>query len=289
MDSAVRNINKTQVKESPALYIFNLSTGQLIRHYSIPSSKLEQNTFFVNLVIDSSENACDNTFAYIADFNTFHLLIYDFKKNESNLISHHYFNPDPLVFIPDDFMFNIEHRDLNGLYGLALVKHLHEEPDRLYFHPLASRNEFSILTDKIKSNKLEYKDVNVLKNKGENTEAGVSVYDEDSEAIFFAEINTRKIGCLNLDFMKGSPSINNVYERLDAHIPEGFIVDLNVFNSELWILVRHNSKISIYKEDITELVKGTSCEVAKAASDSNSPIVLLVTLANVVALLFMRK
>lgn len=277
LDSAVRSINGTQNKENPSIFIFNLSTGKLIRHYHIPHWSDE--TFFVNFVTDSekSENGCDDTFAYFADFNSNSLLTYDFKANDSEVKRHHFFSPDPLIFIPDDYIYNIDQRDVNGIYGLALVKNFHNESNRLYFHPLASRNEFSVPTNKLKlKHHLDYKDIKVYKNKGDNTEAGISVYDERSESIFFAEVHTKKIGCWNLDFANANIPVRKVYNRLDAHIKEGYVIDLNIVESELWILVRHKSKISIYKENITDLVKGTSCEVAKSASYFNSPFNLLV-------------
>lgn len=275
LDAAVNNISGVQGKGPPALHLFNLATDHLIRSYVFPTSQWTYQSFFANLIVEShkSETGCDETFAYIADFNRFHLVTYDFEKNSSYVKSHHFFNPDPLIFTPNEFIYNAQHQDLNGIYGLALARDEHNDTSRLYFHPLASLNEFSIPTELLKTDKgLSYNSIHVFENKGQNAESSVSVFDEEKRILLYAEVNTRKIGCWNLDFLKGNLSIDRFYSSLDLKIKDGFIVDISILGPELWLLVYHDSNIRVYKEIIADLVRGTSCDVGSATRSSSSPL-----------------
>lgn len=252
LDAAVQNISGNQLKANPGIYVFNAKTGQLIRSFNIPPTQWSKNSFFVNFVIDSDVH-CEETYGYFADFNRFHLLVYDFRRNRSELKSHPFFSPDPLIHTSNDVLLNPMHQDNNGIYGLALAHYdTPNERDKLYFHPLAGTYEFSVETDLIKSSgDLKYHDVEVWKNKGAFTQSGTSAFDPQTKTLFFAELHTRKIGIVQLKNLNDTKM--NMYHKYDFNLRSGVIVDLKVHMSELWVLVDDNSEIIMHKLSIPVL------------------------------------
>lgn len=94
MEDMLGTINRTQAAP-PALLIYDLSTDQLLRKYVIPTEQTVSTSHFGNVVVEDS--SCDETFAYLADIANPGLVVYSWASNDSWLVTHHYFNADPLV------------------------------------------------------------------------------------------------------------------------------------------------------------------------------------------------
>lgn len=66
-----------------------------MRIYPLKNSDQTSDSFFVDLVIDTDPNNCDNTYAYISDLGGYALVVYSWAKNDSWRITHNFFYFDP--------------------------------------------------------------------------------------------------------------------------------------------------------------------------------------------------
>lgn len=180
-------LNNSQVIAPASLLIYDLHNDNLLRHYKFPESQQRTDSFFANIAVEDAD--CEDTFAYAADMQHPGLVVYSWKSQESWLIKHHYFNPDPLSgnftvagtnFIQSD----------GGLFGLALSK---QQPDgfaMLYFHPLSSTYEFSVSTRILRNQTLahakeSFNEFKPLGSRGTNGQSGAAFLDQLTGVLFY--------------------------------------------------------------------------------------------------------
>lgn len=86
--------------------------------YRFPDSILDTMTLLITIVVDTRDNDCQSSFAYIADVNEFHLYVYDFANDKSWRITNNLFYPYP--FYGDFHINGVDFDLMDGIFGLAL-------------------------------------------------------------------------------------------------------------------------------------------------------------------------
>lgn len=125
----------------PQLLLFDLNTDQLIHRFRFDSSlHIPTASLFVTPIVDVRDppprGSCRHTMVYAADVNYHGLVVYDFMQNKGWRIENMHMYPDPRhgnhTIAGDSFVL------MDGIIGLATDK------KNLYFHPMASIEEFAV-------------------------------------------------------------------------------------------------------------------------------------------------
>uniref|UniRef100_T1GCN6 Protein yellow n=1 Tax=Megaselia scalaris TaxID=36166 RepID=T1GCN6_MEGSC len=145
-------------------------------------------------VVDSSENNCENTFAYLADAGSYGIVVYSFKENKSWRIEHNFFHMDPFVgaFRVSDVLFTWR----DGIFGMALG-HLQDDFQTrdIYFHTLIGSKEFSvsnrILQNESYSSSTDpvYEEFKIIGDRGPNGHSTTEVFDPNTNVIYFTQVS----------------------------------------------------------------------------------------------------
>lgn len=262
----------------PAIVIFDLETDQLLRRFTIPSDQIKEDTFFANVVIDTDEKSCENTYAYIPDLGAYGLVVYSFRDNKSWRVKHNYFHFDPLNGNFDIDKVNFQWTD--GVFGLAVGKKLKDGSKNIYFHALASNKEFYVSNRVLQDEKYvttpaAYFDFRLLGDRGEMSQSSAEVYDPETDVIFYTQLNRDSIGCWNTKYHDSGRYNNDTLGLVDSDsvalvFPNDLKVDVNGY---LWVL-SDRMPTFIYKEmnkneinyrilvgRTIDIIKGTPCYI----------------------------
>ncbi|KAL0104712.1 hypothetical protein PUN28_016383 [Cardiocondyla obscurior] len=128
----------------PAIFIFDLRTDTLVRKYTLPDEQIKQDSLYINIAVDIRKNDCGSAVAYLADVWRYGIVVYDFFKDSSFRIEHHFFYPDPLASRYE--LHGIKFQWTDGIFGMALSPVDVYNDRTLFFHPMSSFREFAVST-----------------------------------------------------------------------------------------------------------------------------------------------
>jgi len=213
---------------------------------------------------------------YLPDIEQNAIVIYDYRKNDSWRIKHNYFHFEPTLTL-----FNIAgvrfHWE-DGVFGLALSKVNPDGYRTMYFHPLASSQEFMLSTRILQNRTLcddpeSFYDVELLGSKGPDSQASSSFLDPSTGILYFTQLSKNGVACWNsvTNAKKFSPETIALIAQDDKELifPNEVKVDSN---GDLWVLSNRVPLFSFQKLDPSEinyrifktsaksLYKGTVCD-----------------------------
>lgn len=256
----------------PKILVFNLQNDKLIGRYRFPESVLDEDSLLITIVVDTRDNKCRNTFAYIADVVGFKLIVFDAQREMSWRIASNLFYPYPLQgeFNINGVSFNL----MDGIFGLALGPYFGGDR-RLYFHSLASVRESWVSTCIIRNQSLFENDANSSPrsfhvSEGErSSQSGAQAMSADG-ILFFGLMSDNSIGCWN-------SRLPYISENLDiaAHddVTLQFASGVKVYGDNIFVLTSRlqNYIVGDVKENeinyrinaakVSDLVRGTKCQV----------------------------
>ncbi|EFA10662.1 yellow-c precursor [Tribolium castaneum] len=275
MDTGLADIFGEGKQVSPqAIVVFDLKTDKLIRRYNLKHTDFKEESFFANIVVDVNPDKCDEAFAYIPDLGAYSLVVYSWAANDSWRVKHNFFHFDPLK---GDFnVGGVNFQWTDGVFGLALGPMQDNGFRTMYFHPLASTREFSVSTQVLKNKTLatdphNYYMFKIEGNRGDQTQASASDFDEKSNVLFLTQLNRDGVACWNPKKPLNSMNLALVVQDKEALI---FTNDIKVdAERNLWILSDRMptflyrkldpSQVNyrIFKANVDELIKNTACSV----------------------------
>lgn len=270
MDSGVADIlGKPEVVTKARILIYDLNTDKLIREYKLKDTDTGENSFFANIIVDVTADACDKAFAYLPDLGAYGIVVYDFANNNSYKLTHNYFHFDPLAGNMVVGGQNFQWTD--GVFSIALTKPDENGVRDAYFHPLASTKEFKVKTDVLqnedsKGNFHEYK---LVGDRGENSQSSASFIHEETGVMFYTQLQKDSVNCWNANKKLIPENIAEVASDNETMI---FTNDLKVdADSNLWVLTDKlpifiYSKLDddevnyrIFTAPVKDAITGTSC------------------------------
>lgn len=181
----------------PAIFVFDLSTDELIFRYALPEEFILEDSLYSNIVVDIRHDDCEDTHAYLTDVWRFGLVVFSLQKQRSWRVVDHLFYPDPLAAAYSVHNQNFEWTD--GIFGIALSPMNHHIKDRLiYFHPMSSFREFYAAASVVR-NETGWKDVKdafkVLgQSRGKRGHASASAMDKNG-ILFYNLVSKDAVGC----------------------------------------------------------------------------------------------
>lgn len=261
--------------ETPKLMIFDLNTDTLIRQYTFKPDDMKPDSFFANIIADTTAETCDDAFAYIPDLGGYGLVVYSFATNTSWRVKHHYFNFDPLAGNFHVGGQNFQWTD--GVFGVALSPVKDDGFRTLYFHPLSSTREFSVSTHIVQNASIasdSYYEYKVLGSRGPNTQASGSSLDESTGVLFYTQVNKDGIGCWNSFRNTDEYSADTNYLIASDSQTLEFPNDLKVDKTgTLWVLSdklpmflykgldSNVTNYRIFNAPVVDIIKDTVCDV----------------------------
>ncbi|KAJ8984319.1 hypothetical protein NQ317_012537, partial [Molorchus minor] len=118
---------------------FDLKTDRLLYSSDIPSDLLESRSLLVTPVVDIRDGQCDNAFIYMADVQTYSIIVHDVKNREFWKATDKTMYPYPNY---GTYTIKGESFDLmDGILGMALSPHVPGRDRKLYYHAMSSATE----------------------------------------------------------------------------------------------------------------------------------------------------
>lgn len=238
MDTGLADIlgNPKQIAP-PALVVFDLKTDKLIRRFVIPEDSIKADTFFANVIVDVNKDQCENTHAYVPDLGAYAVVVYSFKDNKSWRVHHNYFHFDPLH--GDYNVAGVNFQWTDGVFGMALGPIKTDGSRSVYFHALSSTKEFEV-SNKVLQNETyatspaAYFDYKYLGDRGPNGQATAEHFDENTNVLFYSQVNKDAIACWNIKKNYTIDTQGLVDSDSDALVfPNDLKIDRN---GNLWVL-----------------------------------------------------
>ncbi|CAH2048258.1 unnamed protein product, partial [Iphiclides podalirius] len=182
------------VKYPPALLIYDLKTDRLLRTYVLPKEQVKEDSGFATIAVEDRD--CEDTYVYSGDVGKAGVVVYSWAKNSSWRISHHYFHPDPLACDFSVKGHNFSWTD--AIFGLGLSGPNADNYSTLYFHPMASYNEFSVSTEYLRNQSVadgNFDAFKLLGSRGPNAQSSVSFVDPKTGVLFYSLVNLNAVAC----------------------------------------------------------------------------------------------
>lgn len=260
---------------APRIVIIDLHTDKIIKEHTIAKENMREGSFLANIIVDTTPDTCDKSFAYIPDLGGYQMIVYDLEKDESYKVRHHYFYFDPLSGNYTIGGLNFQWTD--GVFGVALSPLQKDGYRTLYFHPLSSLLEFSVST-KILQNKTiasnSYNDFKVLGSRGARSQSSAESLEDKTGVLFYTLVNKDGVGCWN-SFKNAnaySADTNDIVASDSGTLlyPNDLKVDkegdLWVFSNKLPIYMRvgldaNEINYRIFRTPVRDAIKGTKCDV----------------------------
>ncbi|XP_014485527.1 PREDICTED: protein yellow-like isoform X1 [Dinoponera quadriceps] len=179
----------------PALIVYDLTNDRMLRKHVIPADQRTADSLFANIAVE--DYSCEDSYAYLGDLGGPGLVVYSWSLQQSWLVKHHSFHPDPQG---GDFKVSgITFQWNDGLFGMALAP-TGDGYSTLYYHPLSSGMEFSVSTrflrDPQRTSTAETShEFQTLGSRGPNGQSSVSFLDPKSGILFYALTNMNAIAC----------------------------------------------------------------------------------------------
>ncbi|XP_028032716.1 protein yellow [Bombyx mandarina] len=230
----IATLESNTTKYPPSLIIYDLKTDNLLRKYVFPQDQVKEDSGFANIAVEDTD--CDKTYAYAGDLGKPAIVVYSWEKNDSWRITHHYFNPDPLACDFSVKGHNFSWTD--AIFGLGLSAPNADNFSTLYFHPMASYNEFSVSTEYLRNQTVaddNFDAFKLLGSRGPNAQSSVSFVDRKTGVLFYSLVNLNAVACWrtsnNKYLMKNQ---GRIYMNEETMVyPTDIKVD---YEDNLWIL-----------------------------------------------------
>lgn len=256
----------------PAIVIYDLKTDKLIKRYVLKEDDVKTDSFLANVIVDTNKDKCDDAYAYIPDLGGYGLVVFSLKDSESWRFKHNYFHFDPLH--GDFTVGGINFQWTDGIFGLALGPEEESGFRTMYFHPLASLNEFSVNTSVLRNKTLSgdphiYSLFKMEGTKGEKSQTSASVFDEKTNTLFLTQLNRDGVACWNPKKQLQSENVALVAQDNQRLV---FTNDIKIDQDRyLWILSdkmpkfiydnlnRQEINYYIFKVKVDDAIRGTAC------------------------------
>ncbi|XP_063364137.1 protein yellow [Cydia amplana] len=270
------SLETNATKFSPSIIVYDLKTDNLLRKYTFPADQVKQDSGFANIAVEDFD--CEKTFAYAGDVGKAGIVVYSWEKNESWRISHHYFNQDPLACEFNIKGFNFTWDD--AIFGMGLSAPNSDNYSTLYFHPMASFNEFAVSTEFLRNKTLAEANFNSFKllgSRGPNAQSSASFVDPKTGVLFYSLVNLNAVACWrtsNKEYTmknQGRISMNDTTMIYPTDIKVDSNQNLWVLSNRLpfWMYGQMNPadvNFRVFTAPVLEAISHTACDVT-ARSD----------------------
>lgn len=280
VDTGVIEIpNNPQYLQRPSIVVYDLKTDKQILRYQFKSSDTPTNrtaTGLASITVVIKNGDCSDAYAYVPDLQTFGLIVYSLRENDSWRHQHNYFSFNPtsgsLRVAGHSFIWN------DGIFSVAVGQPGSDGCRPVYFHPMVSNQEFSVSSCELEKRQANETAFEVVGDRGRNSQSTMHEMHGPSKVMFFAEVGRDAISCWNTD-MPLRPENMEMLAQDSSRL--SYPSDLHVTDNEVWvtsntlprfIFSRFNTNdynFYVYKANVDNILSGTVCDGARR---SDSPL-----------------
>lgn len=207
------------VLKRPQLWTFDVKQGpwnsKLIRRFDFAKDVLKDGTGLTGLTVDILNGNCEDTFVYIPNHVDNRIVVYDFFKDDAWYFEHYSFAGDSAE---SDFIHSgFASKFIGGISTIALGPK--ERRSRgyyrtLYYTAASSTGEYSMSTRELRSkkNSPNVRNVKLVGYRGKDSQSMSQVFDEENNVLFFAESQTGRIRCWNINNPLRPGNIGTVFK-----------------------------------------------------------------------------
>ncbi|XP_060805644.1 protein yellow-like [Amyelois transitella] len=265
----------------PAIVVFDLKTDALINRYPLAPEVLSESSVLTSIVVDivpagkpekGKEKAEDETYAYIPDMGSNAIIVFRQSTGETWRVENHYFHFDPHAGAYKVGGVDFYWRD--GVSALALLPAKKDGQRELLLYPTSSTRQFrmstKLLRDKNSTKEQLFNAVEVIGDRGANTQSTACDYDPVNEVLFYTQLSKNGLACWNVN--KPFDAANTPLLVSDCQMLE-FPNDVKVDREgNIWILSDRQSRFLYESMDFQQvnfrilsaptatMVQGTACE-----------------------------
>uniref|UniRef100_A0A8D8VX93 Protein yellow n=1 Tax=Cacopsylla melanoneura TaxID=428564 RepID=A0A8D8VX93_9HEMI len=262
-------------EKPPSIQVYDLRQHVQIGFFQLKEkTDYTEESIFSNMMVDVTSANCEDAYVYLADSGHNHMVVYNYRSNDSHIIHHNYLHFDPLF--GDFTMGDVNFQWQTGIYGMSLSPLTRDNFRVMYFHPLASTMEFAVTTKVLQNRSLDFSrsnfDFKVMGSRGPGSQSAASSLDEETGVIFYSLLVRSGVGCWNT--FRGEEynekSLGLVAEdNTTLNYPMDVRVDRNgilwVLSNKLPAFLYSNLKpdevnIRIFKSLVRNAIKGTVCD-----------------------------
>lgn len=262
----------------PQIMAFDLNTNKRINNYEIPSTQYESRSIFVTPIVEvlNRTDQCKKSFVYLADCQTYSLVVYDLEKNKSWRVTDKTFYPFPTfgTFRIEGDQFDL----LDGVLGMDLSPNIPGRDRKLFYHALASNTENWVYTAVLRNESLFESDPASSPHlfhtyPGKRTSQSAAMAIDKNGISYFANMEDTTIMCWNTDELYGGDNLDVIEKNnIELQFPSGIkVIRNNKGKQELWAITTSFQKIMagtlsltgpnyrIMAGKIVDLVRGKHC------------------------------
>lgn len=185
-------------ESAPSLYVYNLKTDMHLRTFNF-GHLTNQNSDITNMEVDVTSSTCEDAYVYITDSETYRLLVYSWKTNDSFTLTHNFFHFDPLS--GDIDLGKVHYQSQKGIYGITLSPMGRDGFRTVYFHSIASTMGFAVNSKILRSGNYDINmnvyDFKVMGTRGTNNQAAASSFDTETGVLFYGLLLKNALSCWN--------------------------------------------------------------------------------------------
>ncbi|GJQ83891.1 putative melanin biosynthetic process [Trypoxylus dichotomus] len=261
---------------------FDLATDQLIHKYTIPDQLLEPRSILVTPIIDIREN-CTDAYVYVADCQTFSIIVYDVKNDHAWRASDKTMYPYPNY---GTYKIEGEQFDLmDGVLGMDLSPYQPGQDRKLFYHAMSSPTENWVFTSDLRDRSLFEHDPSAHPElfhtyKGERQSQSAAEAIDRNGIAYFGQMTETTINCWNTATEYGPFNIDVVERnRQTLQFASGVkVIDNPRGHQELWVLTSRFQKVAtgsispnevnfrIQAVRVEDAVAGTKCKPTRPSA-----------------------
>ncbi|XP_026320861.1 L-dopachrome tautomerase yellow-f2-like [Hyposmocoma kahamanoa] len=276
VDNGVADMaNEVKQITMPAIVVYNLNVNMLDERYELHDDVIMDSSVLTSIVVDVNKN-CRDAYAYITDMGSNAIVVYSLSRKDSWRVEHPFFSFDP--FAGSYKVGGVEFYWNDGVSSAALTGAKKDGYRNLYVHPTSSTKQFKLSTKVLKQKNVEPEDiidaVEVVGDRGPNTQSTACDYDPCTNVLFYTQLNKNGVGCWNLDKPFHGDNVHVLVSDCTLmEFPNDVKVDADC---NVWILSDRQSRFlyntmnysdvnyRIMSAPACMLIQGTTCENSKS-------------------------
>ncbi|GAB0094195.1 Six-bladed beta-propeller, TolB-like [Sergentomyia squamirostris] len=270
--------------QNPAIVVFDIPSDgcktrqfEVLRRLEIPNHLWKNPMGFIHLTIDQQvKGTCDDVFIYCPNIFESSLIVCDYKRGSFWSFKDSSFQP---VYSESNLVFrdNYQYSMPGGITNLVLGYPDKDGHKNAYYAPSSSFGQYAVFTKVIKDVRRSYKknvgDFHLIGYRGCNSQTNYQVIDLATGVIFFAEMQSHRIRCWNIQHPINSDSVGVIFEsnKLD------FVSDLNLDSDGNLLFISNQNPITyltnkplnvsevnsrIFRVKASEAIRGTVCDTS---------------------------
>ncbi|XP_017778766.1 PREDICTED: protein yellow-like isoform X2 [Nicrophorus vespilloides] len=133
----------------PQIIAFDTNTNAVLHRFTIPKNLLESRSVLVTPIIDNRDKQCRDTFVYVADCQTYSIIVYDVKHEKAWKATDKTMYPYPNF---GTYRIQGDSFDLmDGVLGMDLERYHPDKDRKLFYHAMSSPTENWVYTSHLRN------------------------------------------------------------------------------------------------------------------------------------------